>query len=88
MFIDRQLQKQGALEQYDYKRDPNLFKNPDRQWFYTGFQQPTVLKPGEFAVAERDENGNRLFVRVADPAAFAKARIEVPQRRQLLILGI
>jgi hypothetical protein len=48
---------------------------------YQRFVDPaTVLKPGTFGVAERDENGNKIFVRPAKGVNWQQSLIEVGVR--------
>ncbi|MBW3625547.1 MAG: right-handed parallel beta-helix repeat-containing protein, partial [Armatimonadetes bacterium] len=48
---------------------------------YKGFRNPAeALEPGTFGVAERDENGNKIFVRPAPGTDWRKALIEVGVR--------
>jgi hypothetical protein len=48
---------------------------------YQRFLDPaTTLKPGTFGVAERDENGNKIFLRPAEGTDWNKALVEVGVR--------
>lgn len=86
--LDGHVMKQRAIERYDYEVPGGLFTNNKQVHTYRGFADPaTTLRPGEYGVAERNENGNKLYIRLADPDAINTAVIEVAQRRQLLILG-
>ncbi len=87
VFVDGELFTHVELEHYKYNRDPDLFKNPKRRYDYMNASPPTALKPGEFGVAERDENGNKLYVRLKQGQSIDQVTIEVAQRRQLLIIG-
>ncbi len=54
---------------------------------FAGFTKPVDgLRPGQFAVAERPENGERLWVRLA-PGEHPGDRVEVSVREHLLHLG-
>lgn len=71
--------KQVILEDYEY--------TPSKGWggsgshAYKGFIDPrTALKPGTFGVAERDQNGNKLFLVPPKGASFEDATIEVAVR--------
>ena len=53
----------------------------EQTWTYSGFQDPAeALEPGTFGVAERDENGDKLFVRLAE--GQTPDDVEVATRRQ------
>ena len=52
------------------------------RWEYLSFNDPvTALKPGTFGVAERPENGEKLFVRLADGSDPAAHTVEVAVRK-------
>ncbi len=92
VFVDGSMLRQVEIERYSYERNPDLFQNnQDQPHLYEGFDDPTadpaVLPPGSFGVAERDENGNRLFVRVPEGVSLDHITIEVAERRQQLIFG-
>jgi len=52
-------------------------------WTYKGFKRPhDVLFPGSFGVTERDENGRKVYLRLAQGVDPNRARVEVTCRRQ------
>ena len=63
--------------------DPNSMGT----WDYQGFTNPSELQPGTFGVAERTDNGNKLYVRLPNGVALEDAMIEASVRKQLLGLG-
>lgn len=96
VFLDGVWQHPVILEDFDYtlkKLDqaravegqhggPQVY-DPRGFWTYRGFKPPKdVLFPGSFGVAERDENGKRIWLRLApgvDPNAH---QVEVMTRTQ------
>ncbi|HLL88894.1 MAG TPA: hypothetical protein VK324_06300 [Tepidisphaeraceae bacterium] len=70
----------------DEKTDP--FKgvpqdhNFHGRYEYLGFSDPAeTLKPGQFGIAERDENGNKIFFTPPEGVNLSKALIEVSTRQ-------
>ena len=58
VFVDGAPLRQEILE--DYEKTGKQYTN------YTGYTAPQqALTPGTFGVAERDENGNKIFIRPA-----------------------
>ncbi len=53
-------------------------------YIYKGFTDPKNLPEGSFGVAERDENGRKVFLRPIPGIDFDKAIIELAARRHLL----
>lgn len=77
VFVNAEPQKQIILEEHEYI-------NEDRSYRYKGFLRPEeVMWQGTFGVAERDENGNRIYLRMPPGVDFATARIEVTTRQTL-----
>jgi hypothetical protein len=85
VFVDGQLQRQKLLEEYDFDRSGTLIDHGERKqsWTYKSFNEPSkVLSPGYFGVAERDENGSKLYLRLPEGKAINDVQIEVATRRQ------
>jgi hypothetical protein len=85
VFVDGQLQRQMLLEEYDFDRSGTLIDHGNRQqsWTYKSFNEPSkVLSPGSFGVAERDENGNKIYLRLPEGKSINDVQIEVATRRQ------
>lgn len=75
------------LETYDVKGLASFGETPV-SWTYTGFRTPQMaLTAGTFGVAERPENGKRLYVCVAPGAKLPATGIEVAVRPTLLNLA-
>jgi hypothetical protein len=90
VFVDGQLLRQVLLEEYDYSRTGELIDHGNRKqsWNYRGFRQPLeALEAGSFGIAERDENGNKLYVRLARGKSISDVRIEVATQRQAFRIG-
>jgi hypothetical protein len=52
---------------------------------YSGFRDPkTILRPGEFGVSERAENGQKIWVRVPPGTTLREDSIEVSVRQNLI----
>ncbi len=90
VFVDGQLMDQVLIEAYDYSISGELMDHGNRkqQWEYRGFTDPTehpeVMPPGTFGVAERDDSGNKLYLRLPGGTSIDDALIEVSTRRQLV----
>jgi hypothetical protein len=83
VFFNGEPLKQVILEDYEYI--PGKGWSGKGQHNYKGFLDPAAtLEPGTFGVAERDENGNRIFIKPPADADFASAKIEVTTKRHLL----
>ena len=77
VFVDGKPLRQEILE--DYEKTGKQYTN------YTGYTAPQqALTPGTFGVAERDENGNKIFIRPAAGINPANAEIEVAVQRQFV----
>jgi hypothetical protein len=90
VFAEGQLLRQVLLEEYDYSRTGELIDHGNRKqsWNYRAFRQPQeALQPGSFGVAERDENGNKLYVRLPRGKSISDVRIEVATQRQAFRIG-
>lgn len=86
VIVDGQPLRQVVIERYDYQGHSydDARAGLDVRWDYVESYDPAkVLSPGTFGVAERE---GRIYLRVADPQAFASSTVEVGLRRQLLIL--
>lgn len=84
VFVNGELMTQVLLEWYDYQRDGKLSDHGNRQhsWSYVRFRDPaTTLVPSTFGVAEREDNGNRIFLRLPEGVSLADAKIEIAQHR-------
>ena len=90
VFVDGQLMDQVLIEAYDYSISGELMDHGNRkqQWEYRGFtdpaEHPEVMPPGTFGVAERDDSGNKLYLRLPEGTSIDDALIEVSTRRQLV----
>jgi hypothetical protein len=85
VFVDGQLQRQKLLEEYDFDRSGTLIDHGNRKqaWTYKSFKQPAeVLSPGSFGVAERDENSNKIYLRLPQGKSINEVQVEVATRRQ------
>ena len=77
VFVDGQPLRQEILE--DYTKTGKQYND------YAGFNDPAqTLTPATFGVAERDENGNRLFLRPGQGIDPTTAQVEVATRRQFV----
>ena len=75
IFVDGEPLRQAILEDYE--------ETNDRYTNYIGYNDPAqTLTPGTFGVAERDENGNQLFIRPTEGVDPVTAQIEVAVQRQ------
>lgn len=85
VFVNGKPMRPVLLETYDYGRtgDDLDHGRRDQTWTYTGLRDPATLPPGCFGVAERDDNGNKLYLRLPDDMSVSDAVIEVSTRRQL-----
>ncbi|MBN1674893.1 MAG: hypothetical protein JXR37_27865 [Kiritimatiellae bacterium] len=73
------------LEDYEMKRGGS---SSAFVYAYTGYRAPAeTLGPGEFGVAERPENGRKLWVRLADGATMPEEGLEVAVRHVAIDLG-
>ncbi|MEL7237836.1 MAG: right-handed parallel beta-helix repeat-containing protein, partial [Planctomycetota bacterium] len=86
VFVNGGPMRPTLLETYDYGRTGDDMDHGDREqtWTYTGMADPASLPPGSFGVAEREENGNALYLRLPSDVVMDNLRIEVSSRRQLL----
>ena len=90
VFVDGQLMDQVLIERYDYSISGELMDHGNRkqQWKYAGFldpeKRPEVMPPGTFGVAERDENGNKVYLRLPEGVTIDDAQVEVSTRRQFV----
>ena len=74
VFVNGKPLRQQILE--DYSKTGKIYDT------YTGYTDPQqALTPGTFGVAERDENGNKLFIKPASGTNVANAQVEVASRR-------
>ena len=74
VFVNGKPLRQQILE--DYSKTGKIYDT------YTGYTDPQqALTPGTFGVAERDENGNKLFIKPASGTNLANAQVEVASRR-------
>lgn len=81
IFFNGKLLQQVMLEGYAYdkKAKPN--------YTYTGFIPASeALTPGSYGVAEMDENGNKIYLRLKANESLSRAKIEVAVRRELIDL--
>ena len=84
VFVDGELMSQVLIEQYQYERTGELIDHGNRKhsWKYQSFREPkTAMPPGTFGVAERDKNGNRLYLRLPAGKTIDQVTVEVAQRR-------
>jgi hypothetical protein len=81
VFFNGEALKQELLETYTFKTEA---KSAEGVHTYTGFRQPDVLKPGSFGVAEREENGRKIYLVPPAGSDFSKAKIEVGVQTFLL----
>ena len=80
VFVDGKPLKQVLLETYDYSISGTLEDHDKRnqKWIYHGFLNPMeALKIDTFGVAERPENGKKIFVRLKGGISAASQKIEV-----------
>ncbi len=90
VFVDGECMLPVMIEVYDYQITGQLMDHGNRkqQWKYTGFldpaKNPNVLAPGSFGVAEKDENGNKLYLRLPEGKAIGYVTVEVSARRQIV----
>ncbi|MBW4548431.1 MAG: right-handed parallel beta-helix repeat-containing protein [Symplocastrum torsivum CPER-KK1] len=83
VFLNEQPLKQILLEKYNYTWPDSWGGRGNHE--YMGLDEPKyVLKPGSFGVVELDENGNKIYIRPKDGLDFAKATVEVANKRFLL----
>jgi len=83
VFLNGEPLKQILLENYDYTRPDERRGRGEHK--YSGFSEPeSVLTPGSFGVAERAENGNKIYLKPEDSANFSESQIEVSTQRFLL----
>ena len=99
MRINGQHVPQMLLERYDYDPlavagQPDVAKATGLNQYvgegvysYRGFVAPSQLPAGTFGVAERDENGNKIFYKPLPGQDLSKAIIEVSERRRQLNLA-
>lgn len=86
VFINGQPLKQVILEKYNYT-DNGSDKQSVGTWTYQGFNQPlSTLTEGTFGIAERDENGNKLYLKLPSGVDFNQALVEVATRPNLIVL--
>ncbi|MBD3182920.1 cellulase family glycosylhydrolase [Candidatus Poribacteria bacterium] len=99
-FVNGKPLRQIMLEVYEYKPPeskpfpedtiidpyPGVPQDINKHGIYTyvGMTDPEKLPPGSFGIAERDENGNRIYLRPPEGIQWNKAKIEVSVRRYLL----
>ena len=85
VFVDGEPLLPRIVENHRYVNDPRRAR--EKRYDYLGFRDPAAtLEPGTFAVAEREENGRRLFVRLPALASIERSRIEVSVRPSALVL--
>ena len=89
VFVDGEAMLPVMIEVYDYQITGQLMDHGNRKqsWKYTGFVDPAktgVLAPGSFGVAEKDENGNKLYVRLPEGKRIGDVEVEVSTRRQIV----
>jgi hypothetical protein len=83
VLVNGQPLRQVILEDYEYV--PGKGWGGKGQHNYKQMLDPAqVLEPGTFGVAERDENGNKIFVRPPAGVDWSSAKVEVSTRRHLL----
>ena len=83
-FVDGQPLAQVLIEDYDYDRTGQLMDHANRKqkWDYKGLRDPKEsLPPGSFGVAERKENGDKIYIRLPQGKKMGDAQIEVATRR-------
>lgn len=87
LFVDRQPLQQVLLERYKWTKAGNFSgKVPPHQ--YLGFDPPEqVLGPNTFGVTEREENGQRLFIRLSEGMTPEGVAIEVATRGRAFHFG-
>lgn len=77
VFVNGQPLRQVILE--TYSKSGNQFTT------YTGFRKPEdVLTPGTFGVAERSENGDRLFIYPPEGVELSSAVVEIAVRHSAM----
>ena len=90
VFVDGELMDQVLIEAHDYSITGELMDHGNRKqrWEYVGFRDPTrdpsVMPAGTFGVAEKDENGNFLYVRLPGGKGIDGVEIEVSAERQFV----
>lgn len=95
VFINGQPMRQVLLEKYTYDPKPkegktDSFKGVPQNvkkygiYTYLGKAGPEILPPGSFGVYERDENGNKLCLRLPEGVKLENAKIEIAVRSHLL----
>jgi hypothetical protein len=86
VFVNGEPLRQVLLEQYDYEPGGTVWVSNVGTWTYRGFVSPQTLSKGEFGVAERDENGNRIYLRLPAGTTLHGANVEIAVRKRLLSL--
>lgn len=87
VWINGQSLRPVLLETYDVKGLAQ-FGGTAVSWSYTGFLDPKkTLVPGTFGVAERAENGKRLYIRLVAGAKLPPQGVETALRPALLNLA-
>ena len=85
VFLNGEPLKQIILEKYNYTHNGSD-KQSVGTWTYQGFNQPlSTLTEGTFGVAERDENGNKIYIKLPSGVDFNQALIEVATRPNLMV---
>jgi hypothetical protein len=83
VFLNGEPLKQILLEKYNYTWPDSWGGRGNHE--YIGLDDPKqALKPGSFGVVELDENDNKIYIRPKDGLDFAKAKVEVANKRFLL----
>ncbi len=84
VFADDRPLRQVLLERYDYDVTGVLDDHGERaqSWTYAGAADPATLRPWEFGVFEREENGDRLVIRLPAGITPLDVALEVSTRRQ------
>ncbi len=73
----------AKLKVGQHGQTPGAIKDKRGYWAYTGFRDPKhALWEGSFGIAEKDENGNRLYVKLPYGVHPAGQRIEASLRKQ------
>jgi hypothetical protein len=86
LFVNGHPFKPVVIENYRAENQGQWTTQP-QTYTYLGLTDPHTLPPGSFGVAEREENGNRIYLRLAPGTALRPdATIEVATRSSLLNL--
>lgn len=84
VFVDGTLMTQVLIEKYKYHRTGKLIDHAKRKhyWEYKGFLDPkTAMPPATFGVAEKDKNGNKIYLHLPKGKTIDQVKIEVAMRR-------